>query len=180
MYYKKLIGNHLYLSPIDIEHETPILTKWLNEDAAIAYFNGFYDRLLDEQKTNEMMSKWNEGPFFFSIVLHENNTFIGHISLFNFGSHEQYATMGIYIGNEYRQHGYGKEAIKLLIDYAFDTQRLNAIHLEVFGFNQNAFEIYKKMGFKECGRWHHSLYHKGMSHDIILMELLREDYQGVE
>lgn len=180
MYYKKLIGDRLYLSPMDIEHETPILTKWLNEDQDIAYFNGFYGSLLGEQKTSEMMNKWNEGPFSFSIVSLENHAFMGHISLFNLGSHEQYATMGIYIGREYRQCGYGKEAMKLLIDYAFNTQRFNAIHLEVFGFNQNAFETYKKFGFKECGCWHHCLYHNGKSHDIILMELLREDYQGVE
>ena len=36
------------------------------------------------------------------------------------------------------------------------------------------FETYKKLGFKECGRWHKARYHMGESHDVILMELFRD------
>lgn len=175
MYYKKLAGSHLYLSPMDIDHETDIMTKWLNEDQDIAYFNGFYGSLLGREKTQEMMNKWNEGPFSFSIVSLENNAFMGHISLFGMDSHDQYATMGIYLGKDYRHQGYGKEAIQLLIDFAFNTQRFNAIHLEVFSYNHHAIETYKKMGFVECGRWHKARYHLGQYHDIILMERLKDN-----
>lgn len=177
MYYKKLMGEHLYLSPMDIDHEAEIMTKWLNEDQDIAYFNGFYGSLLGNEKTVEMMNKWNEGPFSFSIVSLKDNAFMGHISLFGMDSHEQYATMGIYIGKEYRHHGYGQEAISLLVDYAFKTQRYNAIHLEVFSFNEHAINSYKKAGFVECGRWHKVKYHLGEYHDVVLMELLRENHQ---
>ena len=37
MYYKKIIGDHLYLSPMDIDHEADIMTKWLNEDQDIEF-----------------------------------------------------------------------------------------------------------------------------------------------
>lgn len=179
MYYKKLIGEKIYLSPMDIENESKIMTKWVNEDQEVAYFNGFYGSLLGEEKVKEMLNKWNEGPFSFSIVSLDKNEFVGHISLFGMDSHEQYATMGIYIGKEYRQKGYGKEAIQLLIDYAFTTQRFNAIHLEVYAYNTNAYQAYKKLGFVECGRWHQVRYHEGRSQDVILMELLREDYNSM-
>ena len=175
MYYKKIIGDHLYLSPMDIDHEADIMTKWLNEDQDIAFNNGFYGSLLGKEKIVEMMNKWNEGPFSFSIVSFDKNEFMGHISLFGMDAHEQYATMGIYLGKEYRRHGYGKEAIQLLVNYAFNTQRYNAIHLEVFGFNTHAVETYKKLGFVECGRWHKAKYHLGEYHDVILMELLKQD-----
>ncbi len=174
MYYKKLVNDHLYLSPMDIENETAIMTTWLNEDQDIAYFNGFYGSLLGEEKTHELLNKWNEGPYSFSIISRQENAFMGHISLFNFDSHEQYATMGIYLGKEYRHQGYGKEAMELLIEYAFSVLRLNAIHLEVFSYNTHAIEVYQKMGFVECGRWHQARYHLGKSHDIVLMELLRK------
>ena len=176
MYYKKLVGEKVYLSPIDIENETKILTKWMNEDQELAIYNGFYGSLVGEEKVREMLMKWNEGPFTFSIVNYQTNEFMGQISFFGIDSHEQYATMVIFLGQEYRKRGYGKEAIQLAIDYLFKTQRYNAIHLEVFSYNQNAFEMYKKFGFKECGRWHQVRYHDGVSQDIILMELLREKY----
>ena len=177
MYYKKIVGQHLYLSPMDIENEAEIMTRWLNEDRDIAYFNGFYGSLMGKDKISDMMSRWNEGPFVFSIVSLEDKSFMGHISLFNIASHELYVTMGIYLGEQYRHKGYGSEAIKLLCDYIFDTQRFNAIHLEVFGFNAHAVNAYKKAGFVECGRWHKALYHLGEYHDIILMELLKDDYK---
>lgn len=177
MYYKKLVGEHLYLSPIDLENEVKLMTKWLNEDEDIAYNNGFYGSLLGEEKIQNMMSKWNEGPFIFSIVNLKDDSFMGHVSLFDFGPHEQFATMGIYLGKEYRHQGLGQEAIRLLIQYVFATLRLNAIHLEVFSFNSHAIRSYEKMGFKECGRWHKALYHQGKSHDLIMMELLRENVE---
>jgi len=175
MYYKKLSGERIYLSPMDLNHETDIMTKWMNEDQEIAYGNAFYDRLIGKEKTIELLNKWNEGPFAFSIVSLKDDTFLGNISLFNMSNHELFATMGIYIGAPYRQHGYGKEAIALLIKYIFQTQRYQAIHLEVFDFNKHALETYKKCGFTECGRWHKAFYHLGEYHDIILMELCKDD-----
>ena len=178
MYYKKIVGERLYLSPVDIDNEVKTMTRWMNEDQDIAYFNGFYGSLLGEDKVRERLMKWNEGPFMFSIINLETDEFMGHISMFNMGPHELSSTMGIYIGEAYRNKGYGKEAIKLVIDYLFNTQRYNAIHLEVFGYNIKAQEVYKNLGFKECGRWHKVLYHLGEYHDVIMMELLKEDYLG--
>lgn len=176
MYYKKIVGEHLYLSPTDMELESAILTRWWNEDQEIADNNGFFNQLLNQEKVAEMLQKWNEGPFVFSVVEKAGNAFMGHISLFNIGRHELYATMGIYIGADYRHRGYGREAMKLFIDYIFQTQRFQALHLEVFDFNRRGVQIYQSLGFNECGRWHQALYHNGTLHDIVMMELLRGDW----
>ena len=177
MYYKKLVGKQVYLSPMDLKNEVETMTKWMNEDEDIAHFNGFYDSLMGEEKVEALLTKWNEGPYLFSIVHKETDTFMGHVSLFNADSHQQYITLGIYLAKEYRHQGYGKEAMQLVIDYMFNTQRYHAIHIEVFSYNTHALEIYKKLGFKECGRWHKARYHMGESHDIIMMELFREDFK---
>lgn len=176
MYYKKLVGTHVYLSPADSAKETPILTRWWNEDQEIAANNGFYDRLLDEAKVAEMLQKWQESSLIFAIVEKASDTFMGHISLFDIGRHEQYATIGIYIGEDYRHQGYGQEAMQLLIDYLFQTQRFLALHLEVFAFNERGRKIYRQLGFQECGCWHQALYHNGEAQDIVMMELLRSDW----
>ena len=93
MYYQKIVGSHLYLSPADLESETVILTKWFNEDREISYGNSFYHRLLGKEKVSDLLEKWNEGPFLFSIVHKENHAFMGHITLFDQADHEQYATI---------------------------------------------------------------------------------------
>lgn len=171
MYYKKIKGKKVYLSPADIDNEAVILTKWFNEDEDIASNNGFERGLLGIEKVREKLEKWNEGPYLFSIINNDNDEFMGHVTLFNVSQYQ--ATMGIYIGDKYRHHGYGREAIEMLMNYAFNTINLKAIHLEVFGYNEHAKAVYESLGFKECGRWHDVLYHDGRFHDIILMEYVR-------
>lgn len=176
MYYKKIVGDKLYLSPIDIEKESKILTKWVNEDPEIAYNNGFYDALIGEEKMRQKLETWNESPFCFAIVNKQDDAFMGQISLFNIDPSKSYATLGIFLGGDYRHQGYGSEAIKLLVNYAFTAHRFKAIHLEVFKFNQKAIAAYRKIGFKECGVWHKSRYHEGKFRDIVLMEMVKKDY----
>ena len=55
MYYKKIVGERLYLSPVDIDNEVKTMTRWMNEDQDIAYFNGFYGSLLGEDKVRERL-----------------------------------------------------------------------------------------------------------------------------
>ena len=174
MYYKKIVGNKLYLSPIDLDHEVKIMTKWLNEDEEIAYYNVFYHSLLGEDKVLEMMQKWNEGPYTFAMVNKEDDAFMGHITLFNLDSRYHFATMGIYLGKDYRGKGYGKEAIQLLKEFAFNYIGLKALHLEVFAYNNHAYDVYKSLGFKECGRWSKVRFFNGLYHDVILMECLKD------
>ena len=176
MYYKKLVGERVYLSPCDVNDEIETMTRWINEDQEIAFDNYFYHSLKGKEKVLELMNRFNDGPFQFSIVNKETDTFMGHVSFFGQDAHESTCTMGIYLGKEYRHQGYGKEAMLLGIDYLFKTQRYNAIHLEVFSFNEHAFKAYEKVGFEKCGTWHKAIYHLGEYHDIIMMELLRDTY----
>ena len=81
--------------------------------------------------------------------------------------------MGIYIAEEYRGNGYGLETIKLSTEYMFRFHVYRSIHLEVFSYNEGAYRLYQKAGFKECGRFHNSRYFNGKFYDIILMEMLK-------
>ena len=168
MYYKKLKGEKVYLSPVDITNETPLMTKWLNEDEDLVYQNGFYRSVFNEDKTKALLEKWNEGPYMFSIVTNDDE-FIGHISLFNMTTYS--VTLGIYIASEYRHHGYGTEAMKLIKDYIFNELGYKNIHLEVFSYNKRAIKFYLALGYEICGIWHDERYAHGEYHDIILMEM---------
>lgn len=64
----------------------------------------------------------------------------------------------------------------LLLDFGFKYLNLNNIDLQVFDFNKNAIDCYKKVGFKEYGRRHEAYYCGGKYHDVIYMEILRKEY----
>ena len=82
-----------------------------------------------------------------------------------------------YIGDEEnRGKGYGQEAIRLLLTYAFEYLNLNNIMLGLWSFNTEAYECYKKAGFKEIGRRRECYYLKGVYYDEILMDILQKDW----
>ncbi len=172
MYYKKLKGEKVYLSPADIANEIPYMTRWLNEDEDLVYQNGFYRSLFNEDKVRDLLNKWNEGPYMFSII-NEDDIFMGHVSLFNITDNS--VTLGIYIASEFRNKGYGTEAIKLISDYIFDELNKRSIHLEAFSYNTKGIKFYQKLGFKACGIWHEERYAHGKYHDVVMMEYLRKD-----
>ena len=72
--------------------------------------------------------------------------------------------------------GYGTEALKLLLDFAFNFQNMHSVDLKVFSFNERAIKCYEKSGFKRCGTRHDAYFLNGKYHDEITMEILENDY----
>lgn len=114
-----------------------------------------------------------------SYIISENNSQvpIGITSLINIDYKNRNAECIIDIGEkEYWGKGYGKESLKLLLDYAFFELNLHRISLKVFSFNEKAIRLYSKLGFKNEGLSRQSLYRNGIWNDIIHMGILKEEY----
>ena len=113
----------------------------------------------------------------FSIVLREPERLIGYICLPDPSYADRKAALSICIGEEAdRGKGYGAEAIRLLLDYAFNTLRLHNIQLYLNGDNARALACYKKVGFKEFGRRRESKFHGGRYVDEIYMDILDGEF----
>lgn len=102
---------------------------------------------------------------------------IGIISLINIDYKNRSAECIIDIGEkEYWGKGYGREGMKLLLDYAFYEMNLHRMTLRVFSFNERAVRLYKKIGFKSEGKSREALFREGKWHDIIHMGILQKEY----
>ena len=87
------------------------------------------------------------------------------------------ATLGIVIGEkEYWGKGYGTEAVKTMLRYAFHELGLNRVELETYSFNPRAQRCYERAGFRREGVRRGALYRDGKFHDIIIMGILREEF----
>jgi RimJ/RimL family protein N-acetyltransferase len=71
--------------------------------------------------------------------------------------------------------GYGTEATRLVLDYAFDTAGLHRVSLGVFAFNPRARRVYEKCGFQLEGRLRDALRWDGQWHDELVMSVLSTD-----
>ena len=175
MYFKKLVGEHIYLSPTSVE-DAEKYTKWLNDFETTDYIGQSTKIYTVENEKNflENCSKKENGVTL-GIIKLDNDELIGNCGLKDIDSIGRTATLGIFIGDkEERNKGYGAEAIKLLLDYGFNYLNLNEINLDVYSFNERAIKCYEKVGFKEYGRRRECIYLNGKYYDLISMDILKK------
>lgn len=176
-YFKKVVGKRIYLSPRSPE-DTEIFTKWLNDFEVTDYISKS-PKIITFEGEKEFLGRQSRNSYDFSIVNLKDDNIIGTISLENINNISRAAELGIFIGEkDYLSKGYGAEAIMLVLDYGFNYLNLNSIRLQVLEFNQRAMKCYNKCGFIENGRIRKIEYLNGKYYDAILMDILREEFNG--
>ena len=174
-YFKKIVGDRIYLSPINSDDYLKYV-EWLN-DFEIAKGINHYTDIISIDSEKEWLEKATSKKYIFAIINKENDTLLGNISLNNIKEVNRTAELGIFIGDvNYLSHGYGSEAIMLLLNYAFKFLNLNNVMLRVYSFNKRAIKAYEKCGFKTFGVWKNSYYFDGEYCDEIFMNVLKEDF----
>ncbi len=73
--------------------------------------------------------------------------------------------------------GFGTEATRMMVDYAFETLNLNRIQLHVFAGNRPAIAIYQKVGFVQEGLLRQAMFHNNEYCDFWVMGILKSDWQ---
>lgn len=180
-YFKKLVGERIYLSPKSCEEEDIIkFTEWMNDFEITDYINNS-SMLFSYESEKEWViaSAKKSSPGNFNIIDLNTNRLIGSIGLEKFENVSRSAILGVFIGdNKYRSNGYGTEAIKLLLEYGFKYLNLHSIKLTVLDVNVRAYKCYIKCGFKETGRDRETVYLNGKYHDLIHMDILESEFTG--
>lgn len=175
-YHKKLVGQHLYLSPMNPD-DAETYVKWFN-DPAVTDPLGASCRVTGLEGERQWLQS-NSGEYQFAIVSLQNDRLIGNCGIQNIDHIRQTGEVGIFIGDEEnRGKGYGPEVLGLLLDYGFDTLNLHNIFLRVFSFNERAIACYKKAGFQEIGRRREAYYLRGRYFDEIFMDILKSEHHS--
>jgi len=110
-------------------------------------------------------------------AIDHDSTMIGTCGLFDIDSVTQTSQLGIGIGErEHWNKGYGREAIGLLLDYAFRLRGLRRIWLKTSSNNERALRCYRACGFQEEGLLRAHLWSNGEYVDSIIMGLLKSEW----
>jgi RimJ/RimL family protein N-acetyltransferase len=176
-------GKLVRLAAIEPEKAAPLFSRW-SRDAE-------FDRLLDSNaprlisaatiKTwieEEQEKDANEVAFFMIQTLEDDRP-IGFIDLGYRAWNQGNAWVGIGIGErDSWGKGYGTDAMRLILRYAFDELNLHRVSLGVFEFNPRAQRSYEKAGFKVEGRERGAIHRDGKRWDVILMGILRSEWEA--
>ncbi len=177
-YFKKLVGDRVYLSPIN-EEDVSQYVEWLN-DFRVSDGTGMSSKIVTLESEKEWIeNNLKENKLNFAIIKLENDELIGNCGIDSISFKDRIGTVGIFIGEEEnRSKGYGSETLRLLLDFGFNYLNLNNIMLNVKSFNERAINCYKKVGFKEFGRRRQSYFLNGKYYDDVQMDILKEEFEG--
>lgn len=99
---------------------------------------------------------------------------IGSIDLFEFDPYHQRAGIGILIDESSRRHGFAFEALKLLIDYCFNTLNLHQVFCNIEQSNIESINLFTKAGFISCGIKKDWLLRNGQWTDELMFQLIQK------
>jgi len=85
--------------------------------------------------------------------------------------------IGIY-DPEYIGKGYGSDAIRTLLRWAFQIQNWRRVQLRTLACNERAIHVYQKLGFIEEGRLREQVFFEGRYVDEVVMGLLRSEWEA--
>jgi len=106
-----------------------------------------------------------------------HGSLIGGAELSNIAWLDRSAELAVWIGDRtYRRRGCGLDAMRLALNYAFKLLGLNRVVYLANAANVAAVNAYGKAGFVEEGRMRQALYRDGQYHDIIVLGILREEW----
>jgi RimJ/RimL family protein N-acetyltransferase len=177
-HYKKIVGARCYLSPLSHE-DAAAHTAWENDLAVgIPLGDEAYTPTSLERMHEQIDSALRNQSHVFSIVALDSEQTIGRCMLTNLDAINRSAMLGIMIGPEFQNQGYGQEALRLLLDYAFNLLNLNSVMLGTYSFNHRAIAAYKKVGFTEIGRRRQARIIAGKAYDAVFMDILAEEFTG--
>ncbi|HET7093865.1 MAG TPA: GNAT family protein [Thermomicrobiales bacterium] len=173
-----IVGERVALGPLRRDL-LPLYARWINDfavtrtmlfppgpmtlDAETAWYDG--------AATGEARS--------FTIYQRDGWRPIGTLDLRDIDHRNRTAEFGIMIGEgDARGKGFGTEATRLALDYAFTALGLNNVMLTVYEFNHAGRRAYEKAGFRLIGRRRQARRHLGRSWDVLFYDCLASEFDS--
>jgi RimJ/RimL family protein N-acetyltransferase len=154
------------------------MARWTHDAEYLRQLDADVARPRSVEELAEDKDKDREGrAFHFRVRTLADDKLIGftHLEL-NWSN--QTAWIAIGVGEpEYRGKGYGTDAMRVTVGYAFRELGVYRVSLSVFSYNQRAIRVYEKVGFVQEGAMRAALYRDGQRHDMLLMGILRPEWE---
>jgi RimJ/RimL family protein N-acetyltransferase len=117
--------------------------------------------------------------YLFAIRPLDADDLLGYVELDGILWAHQIGWLGIGIGEPGNWgRGYGYEALRLALDFAFHELNLYRVQLTVFEYNERAIALYEKLGFRREGVFREFVHRDGRRYDMLLYGLLRREWEG--
>jgi ribosomal-protein-alanine N-acetyltransferase len=155
----------------------------LSDNNVMYYLQDIKTKNIDESEENFMKvindQKSNERKFFhFKVETKNINEFIGSIgyTLLENTPFGKLVHMGYFIMEKYWNNGYTTEAVKKLVEFAFNENNVYRIHTGCFKENIFSERIMQNLGFIKEAEFKEYVLHDGKLKDRVEYRLLKHEW----
>jgi RimJ/RimL family protein N-acetyltransferase len=175
-------GKLVRLTSDDPETMGKAFSRWGRDSEYMRLLGSDQAQLWSAKKFKEWHEKEQEKEppegFLFNIRTLDGDTLIGFIGLFGIHWNHGDAWVGIGLGErEFWGRGYGTDAMRLILCYAFRELNLYRITLGAFAYNARAIRSYEKAGFIIEGRERQVINRDGSRWDVLEMGVMRAEWE---
>ena len=150
---------------------------WFNQPTVM--FQCGFTEPTDEEHERKVIREFHKtkDSVWFTITDHDGNI-LGETGLLRMWPAWHCTDLSIIIPDPAVQHqGYGSEAIRMMLDLAFETYDMNRVSIGVVGLNTNALAFYRETGFVQEGIQEQGYLYNGEYSDFIMMRILRNEWE---
>lgn len=161
--------------------DTDNIIKWRNTDFVRCNFiyREPFTRQGHEAWTRDMINTGKAIQFI--ICEKKTDRPLGSVYLRDINRLHNKAEYGIFIGEEDALcKGYGTQAARLMLTYAFEELALHKVMLRVLAENVRARRSYEKAGFVQEACLKEEVFLEGSYRDVILMAILKEEWRNFD
>jgi len=105
---------------------------------------------------------------------------IGAIDLFDFDPVNKRAGIGILINKNERNKGFASEALKLLIQYCFNTLELHQLYCNIETTNTGSIKLFQNQDFEIVGNKKDWIRKNSQWTDEYFLQLINQEYERTE
>jgi RimJ/RimL family protein N-acetyltransferase len=150
--------------------------RWLNDPEVIRYLTLYAPLSMADEEAWYQSVRADPGQTVFAIET-EAGRHIGNVGLMHINWKDRTAELGVVIGDKsHWGQGYGLDAMRTMLGFAFGEMNLNRVYLRVFAEHAPAISTYRKCGFVEEGRLREDVYAGGRYHDLLIMGILNREF----
>ena len=155
-----LVGENVRLRALEPE-DLDLFYKWENDSSIWKIsqtYTPFSKHILSQYLENAHQDIFTAKQL--RLMIEKDGIAIGTIELFDFEPIHMRTGLGIWIVNESdRRQGYAKEALSLIIEYAFFKLQLNQLYCNISASNQPSINLFSSLDFILIGvkkKWNKS------------------------
>jgi len=162
-------------------YDAEAFAQWSQDAEYLRNQDTDYARPFSAESYIERFKPGHESPN--GVVFHlrtlEDDRLIGFVALHSIEWNNQVGLLAIGIGEpSYRGRGYGADALRLVLRYAFDELNLHRVGLDVIDNNAQAIQAYERVGFKREGVQREAVLRDGQRCGRMIMGILRDEWEA--